>query len=339
VTVEEVQFRHGDDHLAGSLYRPQRPGRHPAVALVLGSGEQNRVYGGVGPALGQHLAQSGFVCLAWDKPGIGKSTGDFNTQTFQDRAEEALAAVRFLCKRPEVRTDAVGLWGHSQGGMVAPLAAALSRDVAFVLEVSGWQGPAWQQDAVRVENELRTNGFPEADIKKAVGFARLRMNLIRGTGPFEDLDSAQAKVKTKAWFAPIRSCDRTLFYAARRVVNYDSETSWEKVHCPVLVLYGDKDTSSGSPEPLIGIIRRGLLKAKNEDLTVCIFPNADHSLCSVKKEVAREQASRVDMRKKQGGPDFVPGYLETMVSWLNKRFPEKNSAASSRKCRAALSTK
>src|SRR5262249_41709989 len=143
VMVEEVQFRHEDNLLAGSLYRPHLPGRRPAVALVLGSGAQDRRYGEVGPALGQHFARKGFVCLAWDKPGGGHSTGAFNAQTFRDRAGEALAALHFVRERPEVRGDAVGLWGHSQGGMVVPLAASLSDKVSFVIQVSGWQGAAW----------------------------------------------------------------------------------------------------------------------------------------------------------------------------------------------------
>src|SRR5262249_38081113 len=125
VTVEEIQFRHGDNLLAGSLHRPARPGRHPAVALVLGSRAQDRADGGAGAALGRPFACSGLVCLAWDKPGVGRSTGDFNAQTFRDRAEESLAAVRFLRQRPDVCPEQVGLWGHSQGGMVAPLAASL----------------------------------------------------------------------------------------------------------------------------------------------------------------------------------------------------------------------
>jgi uncharacterized protein len=318
--VEEVRFRHGDDVLAGSLYRPSLDGRHPAVALILGSGEHNRDYGGVGSALGRYFADKGIVCLTWDKPGFGKSTGDFNTQSFPDRAAEALAAVRFLRLRQEVRADAVGLWGHSQGGMVVPLAASLSPDVAFVIEVSGWQGGAWGQDAVRVEAELRAQGFPGADIKKAVAFAQLRMNLIRGTGPFEELEAAQANIKANRWFAPIHACDRTLFHAARRVVNYDSAPSWEKVRCPVLAIYGDKDQSSGSPEPLIEIIRTGLAKANNVDLTIRIFPDADHSLCSVKKENPNERAQHVATGQKHAYPNFVPGYLDTMSSWIGKRF-------------------
>ena len=317
VAVEDVRFTHGTNVLAGSLFLPRGGGRRPAVALVLGSGAEDRVYGGAGPALGSHFARNGFVCLAWDKPGVGKSTGDFNAQNFPDRAEEALAAVRFLRERPEVRPDQIGLWGHSQGGMVVPLAASLSDQVAFVIQVSGWQGAAWRQDAVRVEEELRANGFPEADVKDATAFARARMDLIRGIGPFEDLEKAQERVKTRAWFVSVHWCDRTLFYSARRNVGYDTGPSWEKVRCPVLVIYGDNDRSSGPPDPLVKTIRQGLLKAGNHDVAVRIFTDADHSLCRVETGTRKNATGRA-----KGGdpPDFVPGYLDAMTSWLDRRF-------------------
>ncbi len=67
---------------------PQSACRHPAVALVLGSGAQDRNYGGTGLALGNYFARLGFACLAWDKPGVGESTGDFNAQMLRDRARK-----------------------------------------------------------------------------------------------------------------------------------------------------------------------------------------------------------------------------------------------------------
>jgi hypothetical protein len=301
----DVQFQHRDNRLAGTLTLPKGPGPHPAVVMVLGSGEQDRVYGGVIPALARHFARHGFATLAWDKPGVGKSTGDFNKQSFRDRADEALLAIEFLRARDDIRPTQVGLWGHSQGGMVAPLAASLSRNVAFILEVAGWQGPAWKQDPVRVEAELRADGFPEADITEAVAFSTERMDLIRGIDPFEDFDRKQKAVSTKAWFKSLHYCDRALFEAARNYVDFDNGPCWEKVQCPVLVIFGDKDTSSGPAEPLIAIIRRGLTRAGNSDVAVEIFPRADHSLCK-----GKDRAS---------GPDFVDGYLETMTGWLEKR--------------------
>jgi pimeloyl-ACP methyl ester carboxylesterase len=312
VRVEEVAFRHGGHDLAGSLYLPDGSGRHPAVALVLGSGAWDRAYGGCGPALGRHFASHGFACLAWDKPGVGKSSGDFNAQTFPDRAGEALAAVRFLRERRDVLPGRVGLWGHSQGGMVVPLAASQSGQVAFVIQVSGWQGPAWRQDAVRVEEELRAAGFPEAEVKEAVAFARARMDLIRGAGPYEDLEKAQEKVKGRAWFQSVHWCDRTLFHSARRNVAFDTGPVWEKVRCPVLTIYGDEDRSSGPPDELVAIIRRGMLRGGNDDLTVRIFAGADHSLCR------SETGGRGDAGRSQPGegPDFVPCYLDAMTDWL-----------------------
>jgi len=319
LVIEEVYFRQGDNVLAGSLFRPRLAGQHPAIILILGSGAQDRAYGGVGTALGMHFARHGFVCLAWDKPGVGKSSGDYQTQTFRDRADEALAAMRFLRGRDEVRPDRIGIWGHSQGGMVAPLAASRSSDVAFVIEVAGWQGPAWQQDPVRVEAELRAANFSEADIQKAVAFTRMRMDLIRGTGPFEELEKAQDRVHKFSWFKAVHRCDRGLFYSARRLVEYDSEASWEKVRCPVLAIYGDKDVSSGPPEGLLAIIRRGLRKAGNQDLTIAIYPDADHSLCKTEASGRKERDKQAERQKTADAPNFVPGYLDEMTTWLNKR--------------------
>ena len=99
---------------------PDTPGPHPAIAFVYGSGAADRTYYGIAPHLWRHFARRGFACLAWDKPGVGQSTGDYNAQTFRDRADEALAAVRFLRAAASVRKDRVGLWGHSQGGARSP---------------------------------------------------------------------------------------------------------------------------------------------------------------------------------------------------------------------------
>src|SRR6202035_3472238 len=100
-------------------------------------------------------------------------------------------------------------------------------------------------------------------IAAAVTFAKARMDLIRGTKPFEELDKLQQPLKNAAWFDYVHLCDAAVYYSARQVVEQDSASWWESVHCPVLVIYGDKDTLSGPPEPLVALIRRGLAKAGN----------------------------------------------------------------------------
>jgi pimeloyl-ACP methyl ester carboxylesterase len=319
--TEEVRFQSGGNTLAGTLHRPVKPGPHAALVLVLGSGPMDRAYGGVGTALARHFARHGFACLSWDRPGVGQSTGSYLAQSFRDRADEVRAAVRLLRSRRDIKPAKVGLWGHSQGGMVAPLAASLSTptEVAFLIMVAGWQGPAWRQDPVRVEAELRAAGFAERDIARAVAFARRRMELIRGAGGFEELDRAQEAVKEHAWFKSVHRCDRALFDSSRRIVEYDSGPSWEQIRCPVLVIYGDQDLSSGRPEPLIGVIRRGLAKAGNSDLTVKIFPGADHSLCRARAQDPGGRPRPAQGNDPAAGPDFVPDYPEAMTTWLSRR--------------------
>jgi pimeloyl-ACP methyl ester carboxylesterase len=145
------------------------------------------------------------------------------------------------------------------------------------------------------------------------------MDLFRN-GSFEELDKAQEAVQGLRWFPYVHRCDRAVFASARRMVGYDNTPSWEGVHCPVLVIYGDKDTSCGSPDELVAIIRRGLARAGNRDVSVKIFPNADHSLCRAATGGRQQATEGARTRRPEDGPDFVPGYLDTMTTWLAERF-------------------
>jgi uncharacterized protein len=319
VRTEEIHFRCGGNTLAGLLVLPATPGLYPAIVFVLGSGPADRTYYGMAEHIWTHFTRHGFACLVWDKPGVGKSTGDFNTQTFFDRAAEVLAAVRYLKGRAEVSKNRIGLWGHSQGGTVAPLAASLCGDVAFLIEVSGSQVVAWQQDIFRVEGELRADGFPEHDIREAVNFTRMRMDLIRGKGKFEELEQTHARVERHPWFKYAGRCDRALFYSARRMVEFDPGPTWEKVRCPVLAIYGEKDTSL-PPEKSLPIIIRGLELARNRDVTIKVFPRADHGLRTSATGGPKEARERSKARQPGDEPDFAPGYLDLMSGWLAERF-------------------
>ena len=86
-------------------------------------------------------------------------------------------------------------------------------------------------------------------------------------------------------------CDRPLFYSARRMVEYDPGPAWEKVRCPVLAIYGEKDTSLPANESL-PIIRRGLDRAGNRDVTIKVFPRADHGLMTSETGGPKEARER-----------------------------------------------
>jgi hypothetical protein len=86
----------------------------------------------------------------------------------------------------------------------------------------------------------------------------------------------------------------------------------------VLVIYGDKHTSSGAPDELVATIRRGLAKGGNDDVTGQIFAGADHSLC--RSEAGGRKEALTKAPKSDVAPDFVPGYLDLMTAWLRQRF-------------------
>src|SRR5262249_9484473 len=119
--------------------------------------------------------------------------------SFHDRAQEALDAVAFLKRRPDIDGKHVGLWGISQGGWICPLAASRSPDVAFVILVSAPAGTVAEQDLYRVEHEMRAARMPEGDIEKALAFARRRLEFFR-SGSYEQLDAAQREVSGERWF-------------------------------------------------------------------------------------------------------------------------------------------
>src|SRR5690606_23287968 len=127
--------------LAGTLTMPKGKGRFPAVVLISGSGPQNRNEELMGHrpflVLSDHLTRNGIAVLRYDDRGFGASTGDFGSATSADFATDAESAMAYLKSRSEINGNAIGLIGHSEGGLIAPMVAADSKDVAFVVLMAG----------------------------------------------------------------------------------------------------------------------------------------------------------------------------------------------------------
>src|SRR5207244_1983395 len=127
--------------LAGTLTRPQGDDPFPAVLLIAGSGPHTRNEEVLGHkiflVLADYLTRRGMVVLRADKRGVGKSTGMYEEATSADFADDALAGVDYLKARKEVDPRKIGLIGPSEGGLVAPMVAARSKDVAFLVLMAG----------------------------------------------------------------------------------------------------------------------------------------------------------------------------------------------------------
>lgn len=136
------------------------PSPLPQPGLVLVDGSGDGTADGWGGAV-DLLVSCGAVVLTHDKPGCGESPGDWRTQSLTDRAEESLAAAALLRSHPAVAGMECGLYGVSQGGWVALIAAALEARIQFVISNSGPGVSPAHQDRFRILNDLRRDGHDD----------------------------------------------------------------------------------------------------------------------------------------------------------------------------------
>ena len=125
-----------------------------------------------------NLTNNGIAVLRFDDRGIAQSTGDHSNATSEDFASDVLAAVNFLKERKEIDKTKIGLIGHSEGGMIAPLAAVQRDDIAFIVLMAG---PGIPGDSILyLQEELiqRAEGMSEDEIKKSLKLHKELFTLI-----------------------------------------------------------------------------------------------------------------------------------------------------------------
>jgi alpha-beta hydrolase superfamily lysophospholipase len=281
----DVTFANGDVKLAGSLFLPDVGARrpYPAVVLLHGSGPQSR--------WGRHrywadqFARAGVATLIYDKRGSGDSGGDWRSSSFEALSDDALVAIRLLAARADIDRTRIGLFGHSQGGVIAPLAASRGRpgEVAFVVAADTIAGPVYEQDVYRTERALSPELGP-AERKQALALFRLFVDVARGSKPYGELERASAPVRQTRWYQDlgIPPRDHWLWSFYRATGNLDTLPVWSKVKVPVLLVYGQRDQLVPVDDS-IAEIERALARAGNHRHGSVIIPRAAHDL-SVRPE-------------------------------------------------------
>jgi pimeloyl-ACP methyl ester carboxylesterase len=310
---EDITFRVGDVVLSGTLLRPKSTGLHPGIVFLHGSGTETRW--GTPFFFADRFARNGVAALVFDKRGSGQSTGDWRTISYEELAGDYLAAVHFLRTQSGVNPRQVGIFGHSQGGTIAPLIAARPGAVAFVIAAAAiGTGPIYLQDLYRTRNDLEDRGFTEPEISRAMDLYSQWVNVARTGEGWDQLSSAMAEAKNEKWFRVLglpQSKDHWIYRWYPRVGNFNPLPRWEQVHVPVLLIYGEQDRNTPVAPSLAGITE-ALQKAGNADYTPIIIPGAAHNLT---------------IQWHTGQPFFwwygAPGYSNLLVAWVKLRFPEK----------------
>ena len=303
---EDVTFQSGGVALTGTLRLPLRKGRHPAIFLLQGSGDADRE---AESFYADHFARHGIATLVYDKRGTGSSGGDYREESFDDFAADALAGVHYLQSRKDINAKRVGLYGRSHGGIVAPLAASLSKDVAFIINVSGAGVPPYQQVTYQAEAQMRRDGFSGAEIAEAVAYMNQKWEVARTGGEgWDRLQAATRDARDKRWLARVQPATKLedIVPSWKLQMGYNPVPALEKVRCPVLALFGELDTLTPVKETMANF-RNGLEKAGNKDYTIKVFPQADHALLVWPKP-----------NDPFHWPVLAAGYLETMTNWIDR---------------------
>jgi alpha-beta hydrolase superfamily lysophospholipase len=275
----DTSYVSGKNNIACRVYFPKEKGRFPSLVFMHGSGGEGMF---TNQYLAEYLASKGIITLIQDKQGVGKSTGNWTTANFDDLTNDYVNAINFLKTFAKVNKRQIGIYGHSQGGTLAPLLATKSKDVSFIIAAASVGDTVYKQDLYRVENNLKSNNFSQTEVQEAMAYYQQWLNMARTGIGFEELDSLNKISKDKTWFewveAPPREHWIWKFYLATG--NYNSLVYWQKVTTPVLLVYGENDQIE-DVKNYIQQIDRSLTNTQGNtrDITEVILPNAQHNLC------------------------------------------------------------
>jgi hypothetical protein len=319
----ELSFQNDAIALKGTLYRAAGEGRHPAIVLLAGSGRiarDNVVF----RTLESRFLKLGIDVLAYDKRGSGTSGGTYDDNTpLATLARDALAGVEALRARDDIDPKRVGLWGISQGGSLGQLAASMSRDVAFVISVSG-PGVSIAEQAIYLRaNEMLARGYSPADAARMTGFRRV-LWAYYGTGlGREAAQAAMDIVKNDRWYkeeglpqtvADPGSLDPSLRSFMRQAATYDPLAVARSVRVPVLIVFGAKDAVVPAEASLANLLV-AYSAGGNDSASFALFPDAGHGLERVASERECHECSERAMVQ-SGIWDATPSFFSCMDAWL-----------------------
>jgi pimeloyl-ACP methyl ester carboxylesterase len=332
---EEVSYRNEKDNIkiGGTLTVPRGGGPYPAVLLITGSGTQDRneTIAGHRPFLvmADHLTRNGIAVLRVDDRGVGGTDLGSLSATSENFAEDVLAGVEFLKQRKQIDPKFIGLIGHSEGGMIAPMVAARSKDVSFIVLLAGLGQRG--EDVIYTQTELiqkaqgthvdttrhtlslakRINAIVKSETDAKRIEQRINEEIAAYDGTLGDLQKKllEPAVRTVKTYMPMY---KTPWY--RYFITFDPLPVLKNVKVPVLALNGELDLQVAAKENL-DLIGAGLKAGGNQDVTVKAFPKLNHLF----------QTSQTGLMSEYGQLEetMSPEVLKTVSDWILRTTVQK----------------
>ncbi len=325
---EEVSFRNAeaDISLSGTLTLPEQNGCFPVVVLITGSGPQNRdeELAGHKPflILADFLTRNGIVVLRFDDRGVGQSEGNILTATSADYVTDVESAIAYVKTREEIDQKKIGLIGHSEGGMIAPMIAAKSEDVSFIVLLAG---PGIQGNKLLLlQQELiaKAMGMTDADLKPHLERNATIFEMVIQSNDDQELKTALTQLMsdtfandtsivlprgmTKEEFVSIQ-VNQVVRPWIKYFVKHDPALVLEQVKCPVLAINGEKDLQVPPKENLTAI-ENALKKAGNNQITIKELPGLNHMFQSCETGLPKEYETIQET--------FSPIALNEILIWI-----------------------
>ena len=312
-------------NLAGTLTIPEGAGPFPAVVLITGSGSQNRNEELMGHkpfwVIADYLTRNGIAVLRYDDRGIGKSEGNYSTATTADLATDAEAAFKFLKTNQKINSELIGLAGHSEGGIIAPMVAAANREVAFIISLAG-TGVRGDKVLHRQNEDLwLASGIAEADVMKSISINKKLYAVVRKEADdkkaLEKMTSVYKKELAKKESSPEKISEELERFRQssqaivspwfRYFLRTDPSLYWKKVKCPVLALNGEKDLQVAADVNLPAI-EKALRSGGNRLIKTIAFPDLNHLFQHCKTGTIAEYNGIEET--------FSPEVMKIMTEWI-----------------------
>lgn len=320
----EVTFRNDSIQLAGVVSLPDTGKVYPAVIFISGSGTQDRDENVMGfkvfKQLSKYFIESGYAVFRYDDRGAGESDyGNVEEATTADLTEDALSAYQFLKTHKCIDPGKIGFLGHSEGSIIANRIAAKRNDIAFTIMMGGPVLKGYNLMLEQTRAITTSQGMSKKEINKTVSINKTIYKEVMKEDP--DWEKIETTLKRSLQDEGESTSESILKQKLKQqlkklkfpwfqyFLSYNPGKDLRQLNCPVLALFGEKDTQV-PPAPNIQKLKKIKRANSKAAITIKTIPEANHLFQKAKTGSPSEYS--------KAPKSFVSGFPETIIQWTDK---------------------